>query len=83
MKWINESKNNAGFSVYYAIPDRDPNVLYVIQRKRATPEFKPTIWRTFARTSKTEPLKTIFTDEKKGVCEEFVEELEKALAAGM
>lgn len=82
MKWTNESAQNPGYSVYYAIPDRDPNVLYVIRRKKKTDTHKPVNWRVFARAQKTAPLKTIFDNDKMAVCKTFVEDWEKTVVDG-
>lgn len=81
MKWTNESENNPGYSVYYSIPQRDPNVLYVIRQKKKTPTFKPKTWRVFARAQKGKPLKTIFDDPKLTQCKKFVEDWEQTVAS--
>lgn len=81
MKWTNESADNPGYSVYYAIPERDPNVLYVIRQKKKSPTFTPKTWRVFARSKKTEPLKTIFDDKKLADCKKFVKEWEDVVAS--
>lgn len=80
MKWTNESDNNPGYSVYYAIPARDPNVLYVIRQKKKTPDFAPVTWRVFARAKPGTPLKTIFDDPKLATCKRFVQDWEKTIA---
>lgn len=78
MKWTNESHNNPGYTVWHTSPDRDPNILYVIRQKKATPDFKPVGYRVFVRTNNKEALRTIFMDDKLKVCKTYVEELENA-----
>lgn len=81
MKWLNASDENPGHTVYYAIPARDPNVLYVIRQKRKTVDFKPVGWRVFARPQKGEPLKTIYDSKKLAEAKKFVQEWEDVVAA--
>jgi hypothetical protein len=79
LKWINASKDNPGFSVHHATPTRDPNVLYVIRYKRATPDFEPVGWRAFVRHGAGAPLKTIYMTKPDGSlkeCKKFVQEWE-------
>lgn len=82
VKWRNASKDNPGFTVWYANPERDPNVLYAIRRKRAKRGFKPTLWRVFTRPSPDEKLRTIFVAEKldgEGGAKTFVQEWEEMI----
>jgi hypothetical protein len=79
MKWTNASADNPGHSVYYAIPKRDPNTLYVIRQKKKTPDFTPRGWRVFARSAKREKLRTIYMAPKLAEAKAFVKDLEDAL----
>ncbi len=79
LKWINESKKNPGFSVYYAQPERDKDVLYVVRRKRKTAEHKPVGWRLFVRTDPKQPLRTIHMSETLTEAQQFADDLEGAI----
>lgn len=79
LKWTNASKDNPGHSVYYAQPDRDPEVMYVIRQKRKTKKFTPVGWRVFARTSPSFPLRTIYLGETLKECKAFVEDWEEQI----
>lgn len=82
LKWRNASADNPGFTVWYATPERDENVLYAIRRKRAKRGFKPTGWRVFVRSDKDAPLKTIFvgqTLDGKDGAKTFVQDLEEVI----
>lgn len=83
MKWTNESAENPGFSVYFAIPERDPNVLYVIRQKKKTPTFKPVNWRVFARAQQGAKLKTIFDAKKLSEAKKFVADWEDTIGAAL
>ena len=80
MKWINESADNPGFSVWHTNPERDPNTLYVVRQKRKTKDFSPTGWRVFVRNSPTEALRTIYMADTLKEGKAFVEDLEKVIA---
>lgn len=82
MKWINESKNNPGYSVYHATPARDTDVLYVIRQKKKTVDFKPVGWRVFVRPVKTEPLRTIYMGDTLKEAKAYVEEWEETMTHG-
>lgn len=80
LKWLSASKDNPGHSVWYAHPERDPNVLYVIRQKRKKRDFKPVGWRTFVRSSPDEALRTIYFGETLKECKAFVEDWEEQIA---
>lgn len=79
LKWTNESKNNPGHSVYYTVPDRDPQTLYVIRQKRKTAKFTPVGWRVFVRTMDGEALQTIYLGETLKECKAFVQDWEEQI----
>lgn len=93
LKWRNASKDNPGFTVWYANPERDPNVLYAIRRKRTKkvtierqPEKTPNIWRVFLRAKPDEPLRTIYvaaTLDGKDGAKTFVQDWEDLIDAGI
>ncbi|SHT11331.1 Uncharacterised protein [Mycobacteroides abscessus subsp. abscessus] len=76
LKWVNASKDNPGYSVYYAVPSRNANILYVIRQKRKTAEFTPKFWRAFVRTAKGEALKVVYAAETQGECKAYIQDLE-------
>lgn len=76
LKWITAHDENPGFSVYYANPKRDPDVTYVIRRKRKTPDFTPTVWRVFVRSKPGTPLTTVYVADKLAEGKTFCEEME-------
>lgn len=79
LKWINESKANPGYSVYYARSERDPGTMYVIRYKRARPDYTPVGWRTFARTPQKPALVTIYVGDSLKESKAFVQDLEDQL----
>ncbi|OHT91265.1 hypothetical protein BKG70_00590 [Mycobacteroides chelonae] len=81
LKWINGSKENPGYSVYYAVPERDENVLYVIRQKRKTLDFTPKFWRAFVRTSKNETLRVVYAAETRSECKAYIQDMENTLNA--
>lgn len=94
VKWRNASKENPGYTVWYATPERDENVLYVVRRKRTKARSldRPTItstgniWRVFMRATPTEPLHTIFVAEKldgESGAKTFVQEWEEMISVGI
>ncbi|SKY04358.1 Uncharacterised protein [Mycobacteroides abscessus subsp. massiliense] len=80
LKWVNASNDNPGYSVYYAIPTRDENVLYVIRRKKKTTEFTPKFWRAFVRTARGEALKVVYAAETQGECKAYIQDMEDTVS---
>lgn len=80
LKWVNASNDNPGYSVYYAIPARDENVLYAIRRKKKTTEFTPKFWRAFVRTARGEALKVVYAAETQGECKAYIQDLEDTVS---
>lgn len=76
LKWKSASKENPGYSVWHASPERDENVTYAIRQKRKTRDFTPTGWNVFVRSSSTEPFRTIFRAETLAEGKEFVQDWE-------
>jgi hypothetical protein len=81
LKWVNESKDNPGFSVYAATPGRDPNVLYVIRYKKPKPGFTPIGWRTFVRNSPEMALATIYIADTLKEAKAYCQEVEDGIVA--
>lgn len=79
MQWVNESKSNPGFSVYYAKPKRDANIMYVLRYKRKKPGFKPIGWRVFVRSDREAALQTIHIADTLTEAKAFVQDLEEAI----
>lgn len=77
MKWVNESHQNPGFSVYHATPRGKPNTLFVISYKKKTAKFTPIGWRLFVRNKATDPLRAIYVaatlKEAKQFADDFAE----------
>lgn len=97
LKWRNASKDNPGFTVWYATPTRDENVLYIIRRKRKptrtlkTPAIgtelsQANIWRVFMRPRPGEPARTIYVaprlDGEDGA-KQFVRSWEEIIRASL
>lgn len=76
LKWVNASEDNPGYTVWHTTPERDPNVLYAIRRKRAKRGFKPVGWRVFVRGATGDPLKTIYLAQTLKEAKTFVQEWE-------
>lgn len=83
LKWRNASKDNPGFTVWYANPDRDPDVLYMIRRKRAKRGFTPTIWRVFMRPTPGEQARTIYVANTTDEAKEYVRQWEEMIVASL
>ncbi|MBB5167222.1 hypothetical protein [Mycobacterium sp. AZCC_0083] len=78
MKWVSAAADNPGYSVWHSTPERDPNVQYIIRQKRKTRDFTPVGWIVYVRSSKTEPLRTIYGPAATlKEAKEFVEDWEK------
>lgn len=71
MKWDKETQN-PGYNVLHAIPDRDPNTLYVISKKNGGTG----LYKVYVREAKTDPLRTIFVDKLLRDAKKFVDDLE-------
>jgi hypothetical protein len=95
LKWRNASNDNPGFTVWYANPERNPNVLYAIRRKRPTKRRSldqtgaaktPNVWRVFMRSAPAEPLRTIFvapTLDGEGGAKTFVQDWEEMISVSL
>ena len=83
LKWRNASKDNPGYTVWYSHPDRDPNIMYIIRRKRAKRGFTPVGWRVFMRPQPNEPVRTIYFADKLDEAKEYVRQWEEMISASL
>lgn len=96
IKWRNASKDNPGYTVWYATPERDENVLYIVRRKRkaknsldrpnVTNPLPTNIWRVFMRPRPGEVARTIYvaqTLEGEDGAKQFVEKWEEMICVSL
>lgn len=94
LKWRNASKDNPGYTVWHATPERDENILYVIRRKRTKSRSldRPAlpapanIWRVFMRAAADAKLRTIYVAETldgKDGAKTFVQSWEDMIGVGL